>query len=184
MKTHALKILAAASLIAGTAAFAGQPEAGSPMHAKGERHAKMIERFDADGDGKLSDAERAAAKQALSAENPDRAAKHAERIKRFDKDGDGQLSDAERAAAKKEMKGRGEKGRERAVKRFDKDGDGALNEAERSHAREIARAHNRGRMHERLVTRFDKDGDGRLTDEERAEARKARAEFRERRPLI
>jgi hypothetical protein len=39
-------------------------------------------------------------------------------------------------------------------------------------------------MHERLVTRFDKDGDGRLNDEERAEARKARAEFRERRPLI
>jgi Ca2+-binding EF-hand superfamily protein len=184
MKTHALKILAAAFLIAGTAAFAGQAEDARPMHAKGERHAKMIERFDADGDGKLSDAERATAKQTWLAENPEKAAKHAEKIKRFDKDGDGQLNDTERAAAKSEMKGRGEKFRERAIKRFDKNGDGVLNKRERAHAREVAQAHHRGRLHERLVQKFDKDGDGRLNDAERSEARKARDEFRGRRPVI
>lgn len=184
MKTHALTIVVAASLIAGTAAFSAPQEGGRPMQARGERHAKMLERFDADGDGSLSEAERKTARETMLAENPERAARHAEHIKRFDKDGDGQLNDAERTAARESMKGRGGKFRERAIKRFDKDGDGALSPEERIRAREIVKAHERGRMHERLLHRFDKDGDGRLNDEERAEARQARGEFQGRRPSI
>jgi Ca2+-binding EF-hand superfamily protein len=184
MKTHALKFVVAASLIAGTAAFAAPGDGARPMGPRGERHARIIERFDADRDGRLSDAEHKTARDTMLAEKPERAARHAERIKRFDKDGDGMLNDAERAAAREAMTGRGEKLRERAVKRFDKDGDGALNKAERRRAREFARAYERGRMHERRLQRFDKDGDGRLNDAERAGAREARDEFRGRRPVI
>lgn len=78
-----------------------------PEGAKPEANARLLERFDKDGDGKLSDAERAAAKAAMA----DRGGKGGEEmraklLKEFDKDGDGQLDEGERAAAKKAMEAR------------------------------------------------------------------------------
>jgi hypothetical protein len=52
--------------------------------------AALLEEFDADGDGELSDEERAAAHEA----------RHAAILAEFDADGDGELSDEERAAAR------------------------------------------------------------------------------------
>lgn len=100
MKTHTFKVLAAASLIAATVTFAAPPDAERPMPQMSGHHARMIERFDADGDGRLNDAEQATAKSTILAENPELAARHAEKIKRFDTDGDGQLNDTERAVAR------------------------------------------------------------------------------------
>ena len=70
--------------------------------------AEILKRFDKDGDGKLNEQERQAAKQAM-AERGGRPGQpgggdgklREEILKRFDKDGDGKLNEAERAAAKK-----------------------------------------------------------------------------------
>ena len=71
---------------------------------------KRWARFDKNGDGKLDDSEKAAAK--------------AQMVKRFDTDGDGKVSEQERQA-----------GRARMMQRFDTNGDGQLSQQERQAAR-------------------------------------------------
>jgi hypothetical protein len=89
----------------------------------------ILEKFDTDGDGKISEQEREAAKAAMEE-------KRAAIIAKYDKDGDGKLNEEERKAAREEWKAEdrpnppGHPSRERIRKRFDKDGDGKLNEEE------------------------------------------------------
>jgi Ca2+-binding EF-hand superfamily protein len=90
----------------------------------------LVAKFDKDGDGKLNDAEKAAAREA-------------EMLKRFDKDGDGKLNDAEKTAAetfKKEMDAR----RAEMIKKFDKDGDGKLSDDEKKAAHEAFKKSHEG----------------------------------------
>lgn len=61
---------------------------------------KLIQRFDADHDGRLSDTERAGAKQTLAAFRDDRRNRRHEILERFDRNGDGQLDETERASAR------------------------------------------------------------------------------------
>lgn len=63
-------------------------------------HQRMLERFDKDGDGKLSEAERQAAHEAMGPMREKLAARRAEMLARFDADHDGQLSESERQAAR------------------------------------------------------------------------------------
>ncbi len=64
----------------------------------------MIKRFDKNGDGKLSDDEKAEAQKILKGKKGERpSGKLAEAMKKFDADGDGKLSDEEKADAKKEL---------------------------------------------------------------------------------
>jgi Ca2+-binding EF-hand superfamily protein len=115
---------------------------------------EILKKFDKDGDGKLSDAERQEAMKARGgapgAGGPPGGridpAKLQELVKKYDKDGDGQLNDTEKQAAREEfMKLRGgpaggkpgEGGRpnmQEILKKFDKDGDGKLNDAEKAEA--------------------------------------------------
>lgn len=91
MRTH---LLAVAMMIVGglsASSFAGD------KHRNPEMHKKLLEKFDKDGDGKLSEEERAAAKAAFQEKHPDAKEKV---LAHFDKDGDGKLNDEERAAAK------------------------------------------------------------------------------------
>jgi len=100
--------IGAAGMLARPALAMANP--GGPHH--GRRGARMMERFDTDGDGQLSAEELEAAKAA-------RQARHAEMLARFDLDKDGTISDEEREAAHKE----------RAAARFKKldvNGDGVL----------------------------------------------------------
>lgn len=96
-----------------TAAPEGKPDAAARKEA-------MLKKFDKDGDGKLSDEEKAAMKAEMQkrrgegGKGPD-AARRAEMMKKFDKDGDGKLSEEERAAMRAEMqKKRGEGGKGKA----------------------------------------------------------------------
>lgn len=127
----------------------GRPERAGQM---GLRSKEMIKRFDKDGDGKLNDAEKAAARTEMRKEgggrhdrgDPGDGRIREEILKRFDMDGDGKLNDSERAEFKKARAERrenggpgrpvGERMREEIIKRFDKDGDGKLNDAERAEA--------------------------------------------------
>ena len=136
-----------------TSVFARAEEAPAPVadgKAEGAFRKNLLEKFDADKDGKLSDSERQAAKAAFKENGGELRAKV---IEKFDADKDGKLSDTEREAAKAAMKarqenngGNGTKGekaegraaaqRQKMLEKFDEDKDGQLNEAERAKARE------------------------------------------------
>lgn len=91
MRTHLLAV--AVMMLSGFAvsSFAGDRQRHPEMRKK------ILEKFDKDGDGKLSEDERAAAKAAFQEKHPDAREKV---LAHFDKDGDGKLNEEERAAAK------------------------------------------------------------------------------------
>ena len=111
-----------------------------------ERKQAMLEKFDTDGDGKLSEEEKAEARKAMQEKKQQREERM---LKRFDADGDGQLSDAEKAEAKKQKEQMQEKMKKAGVnieeirKQFDADGDGQLSEQERAQARKAMQEKNK-----------------------------------------
>ena len=66
-----------------------------------QRRAEILEQFDTDGDGQLSEAERQAAREsgAFSGKRGRGEKRRQQILEEFDADGDGQLSEAERQAA-------------------------------------------------------------------------------------
>lgn len=100
--------------------FPGMPGKGplgkpnGPLNGKGQGDGNgpgreaMLKRFDANGDGKLDETERAAVRKAMEerglggpGKGPGNGPGREEILKRFDKDGDGKLNDEERATAMK-----------------------------------------------------------------------------------
>lgn len=81
---------------------------GKHNKRKHRRHAMLLKKFDKDGDGKLSDDEKAAAKEFVKAHREEwkerRQDRHKKILEKFDKDGDGKLSDDEKGAAKEARK--------------------------------------------------------------------------------
>jgi hypothetical protein len=109
----ALAILLGTCLIAGAEGKPGKP--GKP-HPKGPPP-EMLKKFDKDGDGKLSEDERKAMREAIQE-------RHKDKFKEFDKDGDGKLSKEEKEAMKAARKAEW-------LKKYDTDGDGKLSDEER-----------------------------------------------------
>ena len=92
-----LTLIAAFAVIAGLASASATPEEEEGRKHRGHPGIKqLIEKFDKDGDGKLSAEERKAAGEARKAEF----------LKKFDKDGDGKISTEEKKAIAEEMKKR------------------------------------------------------------------------------
>ena len=117
----------------------------------------FMEKYDTDGDGKLSDDERKTMREAF----------HKRRMERYDKDGDGKLSEEERRAMRRGRGGMWVAATERwRLQHFDLDGDGKLSEeeaAEHKAFQEKFRA-----MGKTLDVRFnDLNGDGEVSAEER-----------------
>lgn len=177
--------------LAGPAPADAQP--GWGQRAPGEINPELLKRFDKNGDGRIDEQERAAAREQMARGGGPRPgpAMREQIMKRFDHNGDGQLDEAERAemeqAREEFMQKRAEAGaalREEALKRFDKNGDGRLDEQERAEARtQMGRADGAPRpgaaMREQALKRFDRNGDGQLDEQERAAARE---EMKQRRP--
>ncbi len=112
-----LAVLAGSMLCASAAPGSGSSDRGANRGGRDrdERNTqtqRMLQRFDEDGDGKLSADEKAAAKEAMEA-----------RKARADLDGDGKVSEDERKAAREEM-----------MKRIDTNGDGKISDEERKAA--------------------------------------------------
>jgi EF hand len=105
-----LCILLSSCLIAGAE---GKPD---KPHHKGPPP-EILKKFDKDGDGTLSQAEKDAMREAMKE-------LHKDKFKEFDKDGDGKLSEEEREAMKEARKAEW-------LKKYDTDGDGKLSEEER-----------------------------------------------------
>ena len=111
-----------------TSLVAAPPEGGKGGKDKpgGDRKGPpphIIEKFDTDGDGKLNEQERAAAKAEMEK-------RRAEAIKEFDKDGDGKLNEQERLAAFKARMEKQPKFKEMILKKFDADKNGELSDEE------------------------------------------------------
>lgn len=108
------------ALIGPVTLFAEEEEGDYSHHSfdKGGPQKEVIEKFDKDGDGKLSEEEKEAARE------EHRKRMKEEMLKRFDKDGDGKLSEKEEEAAREEHK-------QKMLKEFDKNGDGELSHEER-----------------------------------------------------
>ena len=128
-----LTILAAVMLACGLSA---KPEReggkkGGPPEGRPSRE-EVMKKFDKDGDGKLSEDEKAELRKAIAQRGgrPGGRRPPPELMKKFDKDGDGKLSESERAELRKTMEER----RKEFLAKFDKDGDGKLNEEERKAA--------------------------------------------------
>ena len=115
MKTK-LRIAIAACIGLIAAAHAGENEKSRQPHKLAP---EMIAKFDKDGDGKLNNEERAAAK----------AARKEMMLEKFDTNKDGTLDETEKAA----MKGARKK---MILEKFDKDQDGKLNDIEKAAMRE------------------------------------------------
>lgn len=146
-------------------------------------------RFDTDGDGMVSDAERRAGLDALRTEwsaradtNGDGVADDEERLnavldsswgdrlkERFDADADGTIDGAERGAIREEMARRESARHDRRVQRWDADADGLLSQAEEQAGRKADQAGREARMRE-LTGEFDADLDGNLNADERTDA--------------
>jgi len=147
-------------------------ETQRPRHDK-RNHSRrqMVDQFDTDGDGKLSDAERLAAKDA----HEQRRAEHRQiMLDRFDADGDGQMSDAERQTARQSFQGQRSQGqRPQGQRGPDERFDGRQNQDNRFQGRGQGdgfegRAKRPSR--EEALRLFDADGDGQLSDAERQAA--------------
>jgi hypothetical protein len=82
----------------------------------------IVKEFDKDGDGKLSEDERKAMREALKVRMEDR---RKQMLEKYDADGDGKLSEAEIAKARADRQAE-------LLKKYDKDGDGKLSEEERA----------------------------------------------------
>ena len=133
------KILAilAATLLA-LPAVQAQSEDGQHGHQRGEVRQKILEKFDADKDGKLSDSERAAAKAACKT-------RFEEKKKQFDTDADGKLNDAEREAARAAYSAKLKEKHPDLFAKIDSDHDGAISREEGKAAREQRREHRQER---------------------------------------
>ena len=159
-----LKLSHIAAITIATFAATGTALAASPaQNGKQKRHhkrAKLIKKFDANGDGVLGPREKAALKQF----------RKAKRLKRFDLNKNGKIDANERAAMKKARKARngkwGKRGkrmnRAQMLKKFDLNKNGKIDRAERA-------AMHRARTNKRFA-RLDLNNDGVIT---KAEFRKA-----------
>lgn len=151
----------------------GRPPGRPPLTP--EMKAKLLAEFDADGDGTLSDEEKATMRRAEKGK-PDKARKRPTReevIAQFDKNGDGKLTGAEAEKA-------------RAAYRAQNEGEpkgGAENSAPQEG---MGRVRNQGgggsgglsdEMRARMVREFDANGDGQLQGAELERARGAAARF-------
>ncbi len=163
---------------------------------------KMLEKFDADKDGQLSDAEKEAIKAGMKGERPNFGGKRGEKgerpnfggkrgekgerpsredmqkkmLEKFDADKDGQLSDAEKEAIKAGMKGeRPNFGGKRGEKGERPNFDGKRPEF----GGEKGERPSREDMQKKMLEKFDADKDGQISDAEK-EAMKAARPQRER----
>jgi Ca2+-binding EF-hand superfamily protein len=133
---------------------------------RADAEARAIERYDLDGDGKLSPQERAAMRRDTRGRDPMQQLFSGIRLKQFDEDGDGVLSEQEQAAAKAFEKGLQQIGESWRVRIMDADGDGEVSKEEQQ-------SFQQGMMVVGLamMTKFQKaadvDGDGQVTAEER-----------------
>ena len=171
MKQMMIMTLAGVLLAPGLMAEDG-PDREKKHRRGGEFHEKMLEKFDADGDGKLNESERAEAKKAHEARREEMKARHEAMKEKFDTDGDGKLSKEERDAAFEAQLSSGNIPPE-MMERLDRNGDGTISDDEKAAAREHhqKRREKMKERREKMLAKCDTNGDGEVSEEERKACR-------------
>jgi len=143
------------------------------------RRARIMARYDANGDGRLGPAERQQLKDDLQARGGGFAFRfgvlhrlHALKRLRwvFDTNHDGALSTDERVAMRDALEARCERLRANVLARFDANGNGTLEDPEKQAAKDALRARLQA-LRAQVLSRYDANGDGALDDTERAQLR-------------
>lgn len=153
-----------------------------------ERRQAFMDRFDLDGDGRLSEDEIRAMREQMRERQSEMMIQRM--TDRFDLDGDGVLNDEERELAEAELEARRLEREARLLERFDADGDGVLSDEERDAAREAFRPRDGrgpgrgGPEWTRMIERYDVDGDGMLDLDESYHAYLDHFETREKREFV
>lgn len=172
MKRLALAALLCGALLAAPLAAEDAPKPVlDPAKAMAEAKQKLLERFDANKDGVLSDAEKVQAQEALKQQGalvgsglvPGGFPGAEEFLKKFDKDRDGKLSAEEKLAAQAAMQKMRRSGGPVA-------GPGLGGNGPPAGASGLAPAPDDkpGRKPNPLIKLYDLDGDGKLNDSEKA----------------
>jgi len=186
MKTRRLTagvlIVALSGLFAGVVLAEGAKGEGWGPHGRrggrgrgrmGPNRQKILKEFDKDGDGKLDEAERKAAREAMKAK---REAFRKKMLEKFDKDKDGKISQEERKAAREAFFANLKENHPELFKRLDTNNDGTLSDEEKAKARRMRsgrRGGPGGQPPKVILAKFDKDKDGKLNEAERKAAREA-----------
>jgi Ca2+-binding EF-hand superfamily protein len=154
----------------------GQPaDLGGPVQRmdpeRREKFKQMFKEYDANGDGRLDEAERAAAKEGIKERLRNDPAVRAKVLEKFDANGNGRLDPEEQAEAQAkmdELRGRFEERKGDMRQKF------------------MARLENNPEMKAKLLEKFDANGNGAMDEAEWAAAREAfqarHAEGRKARP--
>lgn len=133
MKTKSTWIAIALAAITGATAQNEKPEGRRPGQGPGpggrEIPPAVLEKFDADKDGKLDEEERKAARAEMQAKREEARKKM---LEEFDANDDGKLDEAEKKAMHEAMKAK----RAALVEKYDSDGDGKLSREEIKAARD------------------------------------------------
>ncbi len=129
---------------------------------------RMLERYDEDGDGKLSDSERRKAFKEMGKRRRE------QRLARFDTDGDGELSEAERKAMRQSFRERQSSWKQVhnpwRLKLLDQDFDGEISPEEEAALKDFDKQF--GSAFQETLFRRDIDGDGEVSDDERRRNRR------------
>lgn len=127
---------------------AASTQAADEQRPKGDREGRLLERFDTNKDGKLDDAERAKAKEAMAERRKDGGGGprgeefRAKMLEKYDANKDGKLDDAEKAKAREEFAKNGPRRepspemKARMLEKYDANKDGKLDDAEKAKAHE------------------------------------------------
>ncbi len=172
-------------LLAGSGRLMAAEARPGPAGKAAKKSRELLERFDRNGDGKLDDDERAAAKDAMMQEQLDRQMARiaaggtgpagerfrATALALFDRNKDGRLDDDERAEAQRFAEARQDPAalKGEVEQKFDRNGDGRLDDAERREAGEfLAELRNFAgqRLRQELLREFDRNANGRIDDAE------------------
>lgn len=152
---------------------------------------RLLARFDADKDGRLSREEKTKALEQIKARKAAGTGPRPgnrkgirdelrERLRtRFDTDKDGKLSDEEKNKALEQIKARQSRRLQKLKAEFDSNSSGKADETGRAKARDYKKGATGAPLRQRLMDRFDEDKDGRLNETERAKARDAWQKFRD-----
>lgn len=137
MASRSLALSLLAATLIPVLAAAAEPGSAAPANSRPELNARqreLLEKFDANHDGRIDDQEKLAARSYMrgkTGSGPQERTKKA--LKLFDKNGDGQLDAAERAEAEKTRE-EFQANREAVMAKFDRNKNGVLDDEERAAA--------------------------------------------------